>query len=106
MGAGEENRTRTISLGSLSHDPRGGHALAGRLRVIVFVWCIWTQATYQCPAPVGLDGMSEGADPIPVEFAVPVHRNTEDALRFFDLPGIRICPARHPEDSLRFLAVT
>ncbi|HUB38995.1 MAG TPA: hypothetical protein VMA72_09095 [Streptosporangiaceae bacterium] len=50
--------------------------------------------------------MSDGAEPIPVEFAVPVQRDTEDALDFFVSPGIRTCAARQSEDSLWILAVT
>jgi len=81
--------------------------LAGRLRVGFVVWCIRTQATSQCPTPVHLDGMSERSEPIPVDRAVPVHRDTEDALRFFTLPGMRAyVAARHSEDSVWFLAVT
>ena len=84
-----------------------GRALAGRLWVIVIVWCVRTQATSQCPTPVRPDGMSEWAEPIPVDRAELVHRDTEDAPRFFTLPGIRTCIAAwHSEDSVRFLAVT
>ena len=44
---------------------------------------------------------------IPVDRAVPVHRDTEDALRFFTLSGMRTYDAAwHSEDSVRFLAVT
>jgi hypothetical protein len=51
--------------------------------------------------------MSERSEPIPVDRAVPVHRDTEDALRFFTLPGMRAhVAARHSEDSVWFLAVT
>src|SRR5215469_4751970 len=37
--------------------PRDG--LAGRVRVALVIWCIGTQATYQCPTPVCPHGMSE-----------------------------------------------
>jgi hypothetical protein len=50
--------------------------------------------------------MSEEAEPIPVELAVPVRRQAEGALRFFILSGMRIYTARKSEDSLLFLAVT
>ena len=51
--------------------------------------------------------MSERSEPIPVDRAVPVRRDTEDALRFFALPGVRTyLSAGHSEDSVRFLAVT
>src|SRR5215469_8707084 len=52
---------------------------------------IWTEATPQCPALVRLDGMSKGPNRIPVDRAVPVSRDTEDALRLFALSGVRTC---------------
>ena len=51
--------------------------------------------------------MSERSEPIPVERPVPVHRDTETALEFFTLPGMRAyVAAKHAEDSVWFLAVT
>lgn len=81
--------------------------LACRLRAVFVVWCIGTQATSQCPTLVRLDGMSERSESIPVDRAVPVHRDTEDPLRLFTLPGMRAyVAARHSEDFAWFLAVT
>jgi hypothetical protein len=51
--------------------------------------------------------MSEPAERIQVDRAVPAHRDTEDALLFFTLPGMRIYAAAwHSKDSVRFVAVT
>jgi len=51
--------------------------------------------------------MSQRPEPIPVDRAVPVHRETEDALYFFTLPGMQTyVAARQSEDFVWFLAVT
>ncbi len=43
---------------------------------------------------------------VPVDGAVPVHRDTKDVLRFLALPGMWIYPAGHPEDLVSLLSVT
>jgi hypothetical protein len=51
--------------------------------------------------------MSERAERIHVDLAVPVHRDAQDALLFLTLSGLGTqIAARQAEYSARFLAVT
>jgi hypothetical protein len=86
---------------------RLANGLARRLWVAFVVWCTRTEATSQCPALVRLNGMSERLEPNPADRAVPVHRDAEDAPRFFILSGMRAyVAANHSEDPVWFFAVT
>jgi hypothetical protein len=81
-------------------EPSTAHHLA------IVVWCIWTQPASQGPSFIGLHGMSECTEPVPVERGIPVRRETQDVLLCFLLPGARICfAARDSEDPALFLAV-
>jgi hypothetical protein len=81
-----------------------GVGLALRLWVtFVVVRRVRTQAAAQRPPLVGLDGMSDRTEPVPVDRAIPVNRDAQNVLRFLALSGTWICPARHSEDLVSFL---